>query len=131
VAQEEVVGTLLITYAGGQDQQPIRWVKLTDFTNLQKWLDIRADHAQHAQFIRAQITALRQRGVTDEQMATSGMDVAQFERMATADGTWSLISYQRQQDPVTGDYLRINRVHQLQTNTITGIKLVNRQTVRS
>jgi hypothetical protein len=122
----EVVGVLLITYKDSQGRQPIRWVKLSDFRNLHNWLQTSADQAQRAQSIRAQIASLRQRGVTDEQIAASGMDVAEFERMATTDGAWALVSYKRLHDPVTGHYLRFGRVHQLQTTNIVSIQLVNR-----
>ena len=127
MGQREVVGVLLIHYKGGGAPQPIQWVRLSDVDNLRNALSSHADQTARAASIRAQITALRSRGVTDAQLAASGIDVQQFEQMATTAQTWPLISYQLLHHPATGAYLRFNRVHQLQTAGIDYVQLVQRR----
>jgi len=129
--QREMAGVLLVTYKGGQDKQPIRWVRLSDFTNLQSRLDGHASQAESARSIRQQVASLRAQGITDAQLAASGVDLRLFEQMAAAHHTWPLISYTLHRHPATGLYLRFGRIHHLELPNITSIELVQQQRVET
>ena len=122
------VGLLLIKYKGSEEEQPIHWVRLADFENLQRFVASGVEQAQRGDRIQAEIARLRGQGVTDAQLAAAGIDVALFNQMASATSVWPLMSY----DIVTRfrtSWLRIKRTHQLDTRRITGLRLVKRQQV--
>jgi hypothetical protein len=122
------VGVLLITYRGSRDEQPIRWVRLSDFESLQRFVASGTKQAQRGDRIAAEITRLRAQGISDAELLAAGIDVAQFNQMANANTTWPIMSY----NVVTRfrtSWLRINRTHQLDTRRITDLRLVQRQQV--
>lgn len=127
MAEREIVGILMIHYKGGGAPQPIRWVRLSDYNNLRNVLQGHTDQAARAESIRSQIAALRSKGVTDQMLAAHGVDVTQFEQMASTVRAWPLVGYQLLDHPATGPYLRFSRVHQLQTPDIDYVQLVQRR----
>lgn len=119
------VGVLLITYQGANDEQPIRWVRLDDFTRLQQFVTNQTSLNADLRRIRAEVARLRTQGVTDAQLRGAGIDLS---RLAPTDATWPLRSY-----VITTKYgirfLDFNRTHTLRVNTITSVRLVQQQRV--
>lgn len=119
------VGVLLITYQGANDEQPIRWVRLDDFTRLQQFVTNQTSLNADLRRIRAEVARLRAQGVTDAQLRGAGIDLS---RLAPTDATLPLRSY-----VITTKYgirfLDFNRTHTLRANTITSVRLVQRQRV--
>lgn len=119
------VGLLLITYRGSRDEQPIRWVRLDDFTNLQRYITNQADMDRDLKHIRQEVKRLRAQGVTDAQFEQAGIDVSRLEPTSA---TLPLRSY-----VITTKYgvryLDPNRTHTLQLGKIVSIRLTQRQRV--
>lgn len=122
------VGILLITYMNSSDEQPIRWVRLDDFNNLQRFIASGAEQAEEARRIRAEVARLRSGGVSDAQLRAAGVDMALLDQIASTASTWPILSYNIVTE-LRWRTLRIARTHQLQTSNITAVRLVQRQQV--
>ncbi len=122
------VGILLITYKGSRDEQPIRWVRLSDANSLQQFVTSGAEQTERAERIGAEITRLRSVGVTDKQLKAAGIDVDLFNQLSTTRKPWPLTSYN-----LTTSFGRtgisFHRVHQLEWHKIDRLRLVNRREV--
>lgn len=126
----ERVGALLVTYQHGDAPHVIRWIRQSDFVTLQREWQQRSKLDEDAASILAQITGLRRRGVTDQQLASSGLDIKEFERIAHADGSWPIISYGINR--VRGALrLKFGRARTLQLRDIVHLELAQLHTVES
>ncbi len=129
----EVVGILLITYRGGNDKQPIRWVRLSDFVLFRRELEQYTKLALQARRIHEEAEELRSMGLTDRQFAAHGIDLTQLKQWLATEHTWPIIGHRLLQDKYRRgrQYLQFNRIHRLPLRKVQQAELVQRRNAES
>lgn len=122
------VGILLIKYRGANDEQPIRWVHVDDFVNLQRFIASGKEQAAEAARLKAEIERLRALGVTEKELKAAGVDAEKLHQLSTENQLWPIHSYNIVSRRGIS-WLQINRTHRLDTRRITSVRLVRRQRV--
>jgi hypothetical protein len=122
----EKVGTLLITFKQGGPKQRIEMVREEEFRWLADRLKSDAGLEAKAAEFRANLQDLRDKGVSDADLKRHGIDVAEFERMATTRSDFPLTSFKIQADSIF-DLPQIERVrtHQLKPHDFAKVEFIN------